>query len=292
MNTIGIHKPSNLWKKLLYLKQPFPDNYTDELFLSQLKRNEDISHYSYWQLVSDFGLIVFHVNNLTLVTLVFMAMYKYNWDAKGLAGTTTILSFLGFIVWEINFNHSYHHNEVAKLKSFTLVMFILLMVSPVLKSLTKSTASDSIWLISFMLNVANIMVHDYGITSPNEFRPIVSTNFSVSNALVLASRLSSTLQVFCFIVCAIQITILLPIFDFSLRKLSLGIHHALIVTLVMTALALVYDLCGVSAAVSYGVVEGGILLILPAYFMFLQRYKNELQGPWDIARPTLRGGHR
>lgn len=32
----------------------------------------------------------------------------------------------------------------------------------------------------------------------------------------------------------------------------------------------------------------GILFCLPGYFLFLQKYKNELQGPWDPAKPIIK----
>ena len=57
------------------------------------------------------------------------------------------------------------------------------------------------------------------------YRPIVSTNISLSNAIVLASRLSTTLDVFLFVLFAIEVNILLPLFDAKIRLLGLETIH-------------------------------------------------------------------
>lgn len=50
------------WKKLLWVKQDYADNYTDSSFLSQLKRNSTVVTYSYWRLFRDFSLIGMHLS--------------------------------------------------------------------------------------------------------------------------------------------------------------------------------------------------------------------------------------
>lgn len=74
------HPTKAPWKKLLYLKQPYPDNYTDVSFLSQLKRNTTVAKYSYFQLVDDFILIVFYISCILLVDLMFIGIYAKGWD--------------------------------------------------------------------------------------------------------------------------------------------------------------------------------------------------------------------
>lgn len=35
------------WRRILYAKQPFPDNYTPPTFLSSLRRNHDVKWYTH-----------------------------------------------------------------------------------------------------------------------------------------------------------------------------------------------------------------------------------------------------
>lgn len=285
MNSLGLR--SSGWKKLLYLKQPYPDNYTDESFLSQLKRNETVTKVSYFKVVKDFSLIVFHVNNLVFVILLFTGIYHYKWDPIYITLGSSLVSILGYVIWMFNFNKNH---QINSLKLFILIIFVLSILSPVLKSLTRSTSSDSIWSISFLLTFSNIIFHDYAMIPSKYYKPVVSTNISLSNALVLASRLSSTYEVFCFIVLSIQFNILVPLFDFSLRKhLDNGIWHWMLFgTMVSSGYYLCYEWLDIKITMLWVLTHVTIMFLLPAYFVFLQRYKNELLGPWDIAKPVIR----
>jgi len=268
--------PQVPWKKLLYLQQPYPDNYTDTSFLSQLKRNTTVAKYNYGKLVADFSLIVFHLSSLFLVLLIFTGVYLYQWNLLIPLLISSVLSIMGLIV-----------SQSENLKSYFVVIFMLLIVSPVLKSLTRSTSSDSIWALSFILFVANTLFHDYAMTG-HEYRPILSTNISLSNAIVLASRLNSTSQVFLFVLFAIQINILIPLFDALLRKSNYTIlHYTLFFVVFNIVNFLFYNLLGLKVLLLWWASSASILFLMPAYFLFLQKYKNELQGPWDTAKPIL-----
>lgn len=297
MNSVGLR--SSGWKKLLYLRQPYPDNYTDESFLSQLKRNETVTKVPYRKLVKDFSQIVFHVNHLVVVILLFTGIYHYKWDPMHLTMATSILSVVGYVVWTFNGRQNTHHTHqnntqinFNSVKLFILIMFVLSILSPVLKSLTRSTSSDSIWSISALLTFSNIIFHDYAMMPTRFYRPVVSTNMALSNALVLASRLSSTYEVFCFILLSIQFNILIPLFDFSLRKhfRTTAWHWLLFGLMLFSGYYLCYRWADIRITMVWLLAHITILFILPAYFIFLQRYKNELLGPWDIARPVIRSG--
>lgn len=292
------------WKKLLYLKQPYPDNYIDESFLLQLKRNTTVKKYSYWKLVSDFSLIVLHISSLAIVVLFFTGIYTEKWDPTWgtvVSCTFTALAFtfeqyitkyatLAVKPLQIDSGPYESTNQSPSIKSFFVMILIILVISPVLKSLTKSTSSDSIWALSFILCIASTMLHDYAMdTSVDQYRPILSTNISLSNAIVLASRLSSTVQVFCFILFAIQFNVFVPLFDFSIRKylISRTLHNVLVSSLVLILYYSIVVLFDYKILLYWILIHVGIAFVLPVYFLFLQKYKNELQGPWDIAKPVI-----
>lgn len=269
-------REESLWKKLLYLKQPFPDNYTDTSFLSQLKRNSTVAKYSYAKLAQDFSLIVFHLSCLFMVILLFAGIYLYQWNIVIAVAFSSILSILGLLKM-----------EESNLKSYFIFIFMLLILSPVLKSLTRSTSSDSIWALSCLLFLANTVLHDYAMNG-RQYRPILSTNISLSNAIVLASRLNSNSQVFLFVLFAIQVNILLPLFDVTLRVYNhFNWHYLVFLAVFSIDSILFYHLLGYKVMFFWWACSTSIMVILPMYYLFLQKYKNELQGPWDIAKPIL-----
>ncbi|KAI6818430.1 hypothetical protein KC340_g14146 [Hortaea werneckii] len=180
-------------------------------------------------------------------------------------------------------------------KSAILIYCSLLGLSPILKSLTKSTSSDSIWAISSWLLILNIFTFDYGAGPEVKFPASLSTNAALMASTVLASRLPSTTHVFSLTLFSIEVFGLFPVFRRHLRHHSWPGHLWLTVALVSMASG------GLSITISGGGWGMGVLGILLGsmvtclslgltswWLIGLQRYKNEIHGPWDPARPIIR----
>lgn len=319
-NSIGINVAgsSQRWKKLLYLNQPYPDNYTDTSFLDQLKTNSTVIKYSYWKFVDDFACMSFYLSTIFLITLIFCVIYNHSVSSAALVMMVGVLGVLEVIAWVIinegpkstdSSSSSSSNGPVpassSKFKSALIIVFIILVLSPVLKSLTRSTSSDSIWALSFILFLANLLFHDYcfnlkQLHHHRIYRPIISTNVSLANGIVLASRLNSTVEVFCFLIFTIQLNIMLPLFYHVTRKKHLALNlddrttfltshstHLLVFIQIVIA-KLTFTYLSTRILVFWCLVQVFILFGLPGYFLFLQKYKNEIQGPWDSANPIIR----
>ena len=457
------------WKKLLWLKQPYEDNYTDSSFLSQLKRNSTVVRYSYKKLVSDFSLVVLHLSLIMSIIVVFYGIYKLGWNPIKpviLSSTLTVIGFVFYVVMlnirrndelielqqfkirqlyalssnsnittntnisinindrdvdadtigdvgsgvndyrdgdgdveekrdadadsdndaalnsksglglssnldldlDLDFNLNLDEyltepsppNFFETSKSSLLIILYLLTLSPVLKSLTNSTSSDSIWALSAWLCLLNVMFNDYQIdfprvstrekyqhwkkiflnnisiqhayylSSPNTTRspspsrereremyqsqqhhpqpqhihhstattelfdqPLKPTNFSkniaVSNAIVLASRLDSNAAAFSFILFCVETCGLFPIFNNFTRRCGLhGFHLFQTIFIILTVDCLVWYLFGIGWVLVWIALHVMIVFVGPWYFLVLQKYKNELQGPWDAAKPVFK----
>jgi phosphatidylinositol glycan class C protein len=113
---------------------------------------------------------------------------------------------------------------------------------------------------------------------------------------VLASRLPSTTHVFSLTLFSIEVFGLFPIFRRHLRLHSWRGHLLLTFVLVASAgggVGITISRSGGWKAAVAGVVLGCILTALALggciwWLIGLQRYKNEIHGPWDPARPILR----
>lgn len=182
-------------------------------------------------------------------------------------------------------------------KSALLIYCSLLGLSPILKSLTKSTSSDSIWALSSWLIVLNVFTFDYGAGPEAKFPASLSTNAALMASTVLASRLPTTTHVFSLTLFSIEVFGLFPVFRRHLRHNSWTGHVWLTAFLVVMASG------GLSMTISgggwgmgvLGVVLGSamtcLVLGLTSWWLIgLQRYKNEIHGPWDPARPIIRRG--
>ena len=185
--------------------------------------------------------------------------------------------------------------RLATAKSAILIYCSLLGLSPILKSLTMSTSSDSIWALSSWLMVLNVMTFDYGASHEAKFPAPLSTNAALMASTVLASRLPSTTHVFSLTLFSIEVFGLFPVFRRHLR------HHSWTGHLWLTGFLVVLASGGLSMTISgggwimglVGVVLGGMVscvsMGLTSWWLIgLQRYKNEIHGPWDPARPVIR----
>lgn len=191
------------------------------------------------------------------------------------------------------------HERLGTIKSAALIYSTLLGLSPILKSLTKSTSSDSIWAMSFWLLAVNIFFFDYSGGVGVKFPASLSTNAALMASTVLASRLPSTKQVFSLTLFSIEVFGLFPVFRRHVRHRSWRYHLLLTVILAMGAGLGVGMVLSEGKDGSWpwtnGVVGMVVSLLLAAlgtggctwWLIGLQKYKNEIRGPWDPARPII-----
>ncbi|KAK0628648.1 phosphatidylinositol N-acetylglucosaminyltransferase-domain-containing protein [Bombardia bombarda] len=191
--------------------------------------------------------------------------------------------------------------SLGAIKSAVLIYFTLLGLSPILKSLTRSTSSDSIWAMSFWLLAINIFFFDYSGSSVGTRKvPVasLSTNAALMASTVLASRLPSTGQVFSLTLFSIEVFGLFPVFRQCARHRSWRYHVTLTVLLIMGAGGGVGMILGADDQGwpwkngLLGVLVGCLITALAMggcswWLIGLQKYKNEIYGPWDPARPII-----
>ncbi|KAF8477327.1 phosphatidylinositol N-acetylglucosaminyltransferase-domain-containing protein [Kalaharituber pfeilii] len=191
-------------------------------------------------------------------------------------------------------DHNYRRQQqrlrrLRTAKSAILIYCTLLGLSPILRSLTESISSDSIWAISSWLFIANCLTFDYGSGVTVKFPASLPTNAAIMASVVLASRLPTTTHVFSLVLFSIEVFGLFPVFRRYLRHISWYGHVALTIILVGGAAI------GLGLMVGWGWAWGWVGLMGPGimggcswWLMWLQRYKNEIHGPWDPAKPVIR----
>ncbi|GAB0135692.1 hypothetical protein EsDP_00004019 [Epichloe bromicola] len=192
------------------------------------------------------------------------------------------------------------HQRLGTIKSALLIYSTLLGLSPILKSLTRSTSSDSIWAMSFWLLAINIFFFDYSGGVGAKFPASLSTNAALMASTVLASRLPQTNQVFSLTLFSIEVFGLFPVFRRHVRHRSWRYHILQTVVLVLGAGWGVGVVLGDAKNGSKWPWKNGIVgmifsVVISAlatggcswWLIGLQKYKNEIRGPWDPARPII-----
>jgi phosphatidylinositol glycan class C protein len=94
-------RPPVAWKKLLWIKQGFPDNYTDtETFLDHLQRNPRLRPYDFWPLVADSAVIVQHVCSVAVFICAYAGIYQGRLSPVAVVGWGSVATTMGWIIWD------------------------------------------------------------------------------------------------------------------------------------------------------------------------------------------------
>lgn len=319
------------WQKKLYIRQPFPDNHVDGSFLREMKKNVHVPMYSYAQLVSYTLPLLQHISTIVSFLALFHRLQLDLISPAQLVTLTNGLSMAGYFAWMLwvrrtaDADHRQWGKQTAK--SGLLLLLIILAMSPILRTLTEDTSSDTIGYMVMGCFLLNLIFTDHTLnpTSTNSFvewegrpaqshpapmgkgipsplihgRQLAAISFSGTGSLglnaavfasvMLASRLTHLMHVFGLITLSLLSFALLPILRALLRRRwGWPLDAILAMALTLTALALLHPLYP-SMALAHLVLTLLISLAAPLWFLHLQRYKNEIHGPWDEARVVLSG---
>ncbi|KAI8927659.1 phosphatidylinositol N-acetylglucosaminyltransferase subunit C [Entophlyctis helioformis] len=235
------------WRKLLYIRQDYPDNYVDNSFLKQMKKNVNVRQLSYWDVVSE----TFRVSQQLSVIMVFVAVFIHL------------------------------HEGVV------LFFTMLLGLTPILKNLTKDISTDSIWFMTILMLLANLLFHDYGSSTSTHtrFPDSLSINAGMFASVLLASQLKSNVAVFSLLLVAVQLFALFPILRRSLRAW----YHPWVAgdasisgMLIAIGIALIWPISHV-VVFFYSASMVFVTFFCPYLLVSIQKYKSEIRGPWDEA---------
>lgn len=80
--------PAVPWRKVLWERQPYPDNYVDQRFLEELRRNEGIRQYPYWAMVREAGFVGQQVSCVA----IFITLWLYMEQVKHKSSITLDLN--------------------------------------------------------------------------------------------------------------------------------------------------------------------------------------------------------
>ena len=134
--------------------------------------------------------------------------------------------------------------DAKTVKSSILAFLTLLSLSPVMKTLTASTSSDSIWALAACLFILNALIADYSSPRPGIYTrercdsghyvysrargitltvwsrsltSVLSINAAISASVVLASRLPDDISVFALMLYAVVLFAMFPVLRHRLQ---------------------------------------------------------------------------
>ncbi|KAF8807424.1 phosphatidylinositol N-acetylglucosaminyltransferase [Phlegmacium glaucopus] len=285
------------WEKVLWKIQAYPDNYVPStLFLASLRKNPNFRPYTYWPLVILACAITQHLATTFIFLSVFVRLKERTLDPRTLVSISIACFFIGYSIWNARGRRQHPDRRATHLKTLksSIMMFLVLMsLSPVLRTLTAATSSDSIWALAALLFILNALLADYTANvSEDEINEglssVLSMNAAVSASVVLASRLSTNVSVFALILFSILSFALFPILRRRLQSCcSTVVWLSITSGLWFSAVFLVASLSRTVMWIYFSILFF-VTLIAPAVLIWAQRYKNIIRGPWDVAVPKVK----
>ncbi|XP_041861466.1 phosphatidylinositol N-acetylglucosaminyltransferase subunit C [Melanotaenia boesemani] len=283
MGADGAPDQTEPWRKVLWERQPFPDNYVDQRFLEELRRNEGIRVYRYWAVVKEAGFVGQQLSCVAIFITLWLYMEQGQLAPETLLWTSLVCALLGYGLHQVLTTQtescSQPRTHLANLQSAAIFLSFTFGFSPVLKTLTESVSTDTVYAMSAVMLLAHLLSFPYSQPSPPGS---LSLNAALFASVCLASRLPGALHTFAMLSCALLVFALWPCL---LQKMRESTSHQ------FTGVCLGVCIGGVGGlgsqsmggAVLLSLALVSVTLLCPLLLIKLQRHKDNIHGPWDEA---------
>ncbi|XP_055963366.1 phosphatidylinositol N-acetylglucosaminyltransferase subunit C [Sorex fumeus] len=273
------------WQKVLYERQPFPDNYVDRRFLEELRKNIHTRRYEYWAVVFEASVVVQQLCSVCVFVVIWWYLDEGLLAPQWLFGAGLASSLLGYVLFDVldggEERRKSGRTRWADLKSAVVFVAFTYGFSPVLKTLTESVSTDTIYAMAALMLLGHLIFFDYGANAAI-VSSTLSLNMAIFASVCLASRLPRSLHAFIMVTCAIQIFALWPMLQ---KKLKACTPRSYVGVTLLFALAACAGLLSISAvgAVLFAFLLLAVSCLCPFYLIRLQLFKENIHGPWDEA---------
>ena len=289
------------WEKILWKRQPYPDNFVHHTFCDSVRdTHDDEEAFDYWTMVRHTAVLMQQLCVVVIFSTVFRLALIEDVQSEPRPDTPsislrTLLHIDAAVIVLLYAMYAVFSKKVppapesqphmlSEPQRLLLFLVVLMAVSPVLHTLTKTYASDTIYLLAVLLGALHLFSYDftYMLTMRREFKGTVSMNAALLCSILLASRLSSNLHCFGLMCFAVELFSLSPILWHMLRVYSAKVHAAVTAMVVIAVSVLlaftnrrVFGFLFIFAAIV-------IPFIAPLVFIRVQRFKVRIAGPWDL----------
>nr|XP_029542882.1 phosphatidylinositol N-acetylglucosaminyltransferase subunit C [Oncorhynchus nerka] len=290
--------PAVPWRKVLWERQPFPDNYVDRRFLEELRRNEGLRQYRYWAVVQEAGLVAQQISCVAFFLTLWLYMEQSLLSPSTLLWTGLLCALLGYGLYQAlaprGDSDNHHRTRWSDLQSASIFLSFTFGFSPVLRTLTESVCTDTVYAMTALMLLAHLVAFPYAQPSPPGS---LSLNAALFASVCLASRLPgdlhtsggldsssspSSLHTFTMLCWALLVFALWPCLLQRLRDCAPWVFGCVCVLV---------GVCGVGGlgslwpggAVLLAALLGTVTLLCPLLLIRLQSDKDNIQGPWDEA---------
>ncbi|XP_015749922.1 PREDICTED: phosphatidylinositol N-acetylglucosaminyltransferase subunit C-like isoform X2 [Acropora digitifera] len=248
-------KRRTVWRKVLYKDQGVPDNYVDESFLDEMRKNLYTRTYQFWSVVLESGAVSQQISSVAIFVAVFVYMDLGALTPSALFVFASVLTFIGYILFDAL------DGATLRLQSGRTI----------LKTLTDSISTDTIYAMTTFMLAMNLLLYDYGTRAAIVSRS-ASLNASIFASVCLASRLPSSWHVFATVAFAMQLFALFPSLRRQLKMHLPSSDKFVTWVLVLVAIAMLWPLSQLFAVLLV-LVHLAVTFVCPFWLIKLQGLK-------------------
>ena len=303
------------WKRTLYERQPFEDNYVDPVrFLQEVKKNANICTYCYSDVVVDTFVVIQQLSIVVVFANMFVAIMR-NQVALGsivvvdLVAGGGAIAFFAAVSFQRRDGASAPISEPKRqrvlpgdvlpanpaggaevlwdtLRQCGVITAAILLLSPIYQTLTVSYTDDTIWALTMTSLSIHVMMADYNYLNgyASTVKQGISINAAIFASILLASRIPSAAFASALIGFGTICFILSPPIRHYLKVRSLIGHVGITFLMCGVALGCLTDVPLLAAAFLMALLLTSC--IVPWFFVSMQhRFKFQINGPWDEAKP-------
>lgn len=266
--------PKQPWKKNLYENQEYEDNYTDESFLKDLKKNYNLQEYKLIDCIKGITIVNQEISAVTLFLIIFFYLYENTVLPQKLLFGSFALTSIGYLI-HITSDFNRLNNVIEDSKTVVTVLLFGYVFSPLLHTLTDSISTDTIFSTTFIILFLHLLLHDYGVDGFLVSKTI-SLNCGIFASICLASRLSTPFHAFVLLVISVEVFVLKPLLFEKIWKPPMLIPIIAITVFYLTEISQLI-------LIVYLTTLFFINFLCPLIFQRLHNHKSIIQGPWDEA---------
>ncbi|KAL7417760.1 phosphatidylinositol N-acetylglucosaminyltransferase subunit C [Mrakia frigida] len=279
--------PSPIWQKQLHRRQPFPDNYVHESFLAVIEEaSTSPPPPLLLPLIISSLVISLPLSSTFLFIAVFVDLLRGALAPSLVIYGSLLGGFVGYLLFSLLTGPV---KDRKPLRPTIITLLLLHCLSPILRTLTEATTSDSIWPLAGVLLLLGLVLGDYG-SKPETAKGLahsLSLTSTLSASVVLASRLPTNTHVFALVLFAVVLFALAP----SLLKHLRAYTPPLAFLLFAITFASLHRSSSV-AAVIFASTTFGVCVLAPFAMVWNWTEKSVIKGNWDVAAPVVRSGVR
>jgi hypothetical protein len=155
--------PPPRWKKVLYERQPFDDNYVDErAFMQELRTNTNLRSLRLDDMIRDSLVILQHMALAVVFAVLFGSCNTESVDPWQVVALDVFLLLLYFVAYVSLRPSAFTLRNLVELAEMcALFVIVILLLAPIFRTLTKSYTDDTIWALAITLCFVHLVFADY-----------------------------------------------------------------------------------------------------------------------------------